>query len=606
MSITKLLKRTALPDNLSAPVRVELRGAGLKDTACLADEIAAALGISQIIGQILVSRGVRSAAEAQAFIYPALRDHLVSPQQIKNIEDAALHILRAVKEKCRITIFSDFDVDGLTSGVQLLLFLDWFGAQVDVYVPNRFSEGYGLSKGAIERLAATGTQLLVTVDCGISSVSELALAKRLGLRTVVIDHHEPGPELPPADVVVDPAQDGCPFREYALAAAGVVWMLLIVLRNKAPEVLGSEALKAKNALPDPKDFLDLASIGTICDMVPLVGMNRLLAHRGLEALRKTQRCGLSALLDVAGLQSRRIDSGHVAYVVGPRMNAAGRLGDANDVIRLLTTKDAKKAKRLAQSIDRLNSDRRTIEEAVLSSCLAQLSQNPSLLAQPAIALYGENYHLGVIGIVAQRLVERFNRPVAVMGPGEIEMGEGMQRVVKGSVRSVDGFHVADNLSKLARLLLAHGGHAAAGGFSLSLANLENFKRQFVDAAASCLTAEHLQRKVTADMQISLADINFELAESLTRLAPFGVGNPSPVFITASVNVDSVMLVGQKHLRLRVSENECVRNAIAWGMHGNALLRKGEQVNIAYQVEINTYKGVSSVQLNIKEVWRPAP
>lgn len=557
------------------------------------------LGISEVTARILVARGVLEPEVAKSFLSPSLKEHLPNPSEMKNLTEAANLILDSIENKEAITVYSDFDVDGLTSSAQLVLFLEAIGALVSSYVPNRFVEGYGVSTEGIQALVARGTQLLITVDCGISSVHEIALARRKGMKSVILDHHIPGPELPKADVVVDPAQEGCSFGEHKLAAAGVVWMLLVLLRVEGRK---REALKDVE-FPDPKDFLDLAAIGTICDMVPLFGLNRLIAHRGVDALRQARRVGIEALKDVAKVRDNpRFGSGHVSFNIGPRINAAGRLDDANQVVTLLTTRSSKKAKTIAQRINRLNDQRRLVENQVRESCIASLNRqgDPSSLA--ALSVYGEQYHLGVIGIAAQRLVEEFYRPAAVMGPGKMKIGQEEKSVIKGSVRGIRGFHVADALASLSEILLNHGGHAQAGGFSLRPKNLDAFHKGFLQIAEKTLSSQELQREVNADVRISLSEVDYELAVELQHLAPFGVGNPSPLLVTEGVRVDSISAIKGAHLRVRLADSRCSRNAVAWNMQGHPLLRKDEIVNVAYQVELNTYQGVSSVQLSLKEVW----
>jgi single-stranded-DNA-specific exonuclease len=558
-------------------------------------------GISLIAARILLSRGIATVEQVSNFLSPSLRHHLPDPCEIKNITAAAELILDFIDSGGRISIYTDFDVDGVSSGSQLFLFLKALGANVNTYTPSRFAEGYGLVCSAVQKLADSGTKLLITVDCGITSHREFALAARLGMKSIVVDHHLPN-GIPPADVVVDPAQDGCPFQEHKLAAAGLVWMLLIVLR-KAARNRWRDSSRA-DTLPDPKEFLDLAALGTICDMVPLMGLNRVIAHRGVEAMRKTARPGMIALKQVAGVDNNpRFGSGHVAFALGPRINAAGRLAEAADVIHLLTTDDSIRAKAIASTIDRLNDRRREVEESVKNSCLRLLAAEERLRQRAAFAIFGEEYHIGVIGIVAQRLVEQFHRPAAIMAPGEMLSSTGERRaVIKGSVRSVTGFHVADVLQSLSSLLITHGGHREAGGFSLALENLAAFQEAFICRAEELLGSGDPAKTLTVDAEVNLRDIDFELVNELMRFAPFGVGNPSPVFVTRNVDVTMVSLLGDKHLRVRFSEGGVVVAAVGWGMQGHELLRKGRRVSIAYQPEINTYQGIASVQLNLREVW----
>ena len=594
-------EQAVVSKRLSAAVRV--REIEDKIDRRLASELAASAGISEIAARILVCRGICDVEAMRKFLAPNLREQLPNPATIKNIVAAADMLLDFVESKEQITVYNDFDVDGITSASQLWLYLRALGAIVNTYTPSRFAEGYGLVLAAVERVAAAGTKLLVTVDCGISSVKEFALAKRLGMKSIVLDHHIPG-ELPPADVVVDPAQEGCPFQEHKLAAAGLIWMLLIVLRQRAAARWPEQIAKGEMVLPDPKDFLDLAALGTICDMVPLTGVNRVLAHRGVEALRVSKRPGIIALKEVAGVESNaRFGSGHVGFHLGPRINAAGRLAEASDVLMMLTTEDSNQAKTIASRIDRLNTERRRIEDDVRVACVEMLAIQGELLKHKALAIFGKEFHVGVIGIVAQRLVEQFHRPVAVMAPGEIVNARGERKpVIKGSVRSVHGFHVAETLQRLTSSLITHGGHSEAGGFSVEVEKLEEFQAGFVAIANETLGDDQLRKKVSADVEAEFSQLDFDLVNELMRFAPFGVGNPSPVLVTRDVNVESVSTLGDKHLKVRFSQERFFLTALGWGFQGHPHLQKGLRVNIAYQPEINTYQGVSSVQLNLREVW----
>ena len=573
----------------------------LADFDLVCGRLAALLKLSPITIKILVSRGIVDEAQARAFLVPSLREHIPDPHAIKNIESAAEMILDSVSKKERITVYCDFDVDGTSAGAQLYLFLRALGANVGTYTPSRFVEGYGLVSSAVERLAANGTQLLITADCGINSHNELRLARKLGMKSIVVDHHLPSGEAP-ADIVVDPAQEGCPFQEYKLAAAGLVWMLLIVLRKRAAALVEAGMLKLPGALPDPKDYLDLAVLGTVCDMVPLVGLNRVIASRGIEALKRSTRAGITALKNVAGVAANpKFGAGHVAFNLGPRINAAGRLGDANEVIELLTTDDSLKAKSIAERIDRLNEKRKAIEEEVRLQCIERILTE-KLTDSAAFALYGKTFHVGVIGIAAQRIVEQFYRPTAVMAPGEVTIRGKAVPVIKGSVRSVKGFHVADTLHKLSGLLLSGGGHAEAGGFSVLPDKLEEFSTKFIEHAAEQLGTAVPERKRYADAEVMLGQVNFDLVNELSSLAPFGVGNPSPLLVASQVEIESVTSLSAGHLRLILRGGGSQIVGMAWGMQGHPLLKKGAEINIAFIPELNSYRGITSVQLNIQEIW----
>ncbi len=603
MSLTASIKGEGISlENKNDAPRVVLR----EDADCrnrdnylpVVESLVSELGLSSVAARVLFARGINSVSAARDFLAPTFKDHLPSPEGIKNIGAAVDILCNAISTGEPITVFTDFDVDGLTSGSQLLSFLRKVGAKVRSYTPNRFNEGYGLSLAAIEKLAKEGTKLLVTVDCGISNHDEILLAKKRGLKVVVIDHHQPH-DLPKADVIVNPAQDGCPFQHYRLAAAGLVWMVLIVLRKELRE----RGIVPAESIPDPKHFLDLAALGTICDMVPLVGVNRLIASRGLEAIRSTTRIGLIALKNVAGADNNKpLNVGHIGFQIGPRINAVGRLGDAGDVIELFTTENSIRAQSLADGMNHLNDRRRKVEDSVKEQCLNLIRENSEIASRGAFALFGEDFHVGVIGIVAQRLVEEFYRPSAVMGLGEsVKKGE-IIRVIKGSVRSIKGFHVAEALQALSPLLISHGGHAEAGGFTLACDKLEEFTAGFIELAERVVSAEMRRREVTADLEVTLKEIDFDVVRDLQRLGPFGVGNPSPTLITTNLDVLSVVSIGEKHLKVQLTDGVHHGTALAWSALGHPHLRKGMRVTVAHQPDINSYKGISTVQLIIKHAW----
>lgn len=567
-----------------------------EDLSQIAKGISENNNIPDLLARILAARGI-SSEDANSFLSPTLREGLRDPYQIKNIKEAARKILEHVKLGDLITVYTDFDVDGVTSGSQLVLFLKKLGAQVTSYTPNRFVEGYGLSLDAMDTIARLGTKLLVTVDCGVTNVKEVRHAKEIGLDVIIIDHHQVPKELPNADIIVDPTQDGCEFMSEQLAAAGLVWMLLIVLKKEAQEFDLDQ-----DKVTDPKEYLDLAALGTICDMVPLQGVNRVIAYRGIEALNRSERKGLLALKREAGIaMNKRLGSGQVGFAIGPRINAAGRLGEAGEVIELLTTEDEVIAQNLAKKIDSYNKERRLIEEKVKKHCLQEILQRENYQQDMAYAVYGESFHLGVIGIVAQRIVEQFNKPAAVMAMGEVVEGGRAKKIIKGSVRSIEGFHVAEILSELSSYLVQHGGHGAAGGFSLHSDKLEDFKTAFVALANKLLNADKCRRKRVVDTLCDFKELDFDTVSRFDALSPFGIGNPSPLLMTKEVRVVSVKSLGEKHLRIRFAQGEDVLDGLFWNSRGHSLAKKGNIVNVLYIPEINVYQGLSSVQLNIKEI-----
>lgn len=585
-----LFSRSVTPPRAAA--RIEMRS-----QATDALELASKLGISPVTALVLSARGMSEEGLIKSFLSPTLREGLPSPDKMKNLDRAAEMILNQILDQRRIAVFSDFDVDGISAASQLVPFIKALGGNVIHYTPNRFTEGYGLSKSAAEKLAVSGIKLLITVDCGATNHDAVLHAKKRGLSVIVVDHHQLQGESP-ADILVNPAQTDCEFNEYKLCAAGIVWFLLIALRKAA-------SVKAEfkdRQIPDPKQFLDLAALGTICDMVPLIGPNRVIASRGIELIKTSSRPGMVALKGVARI-SGRVSAGGVSFGIGPRINAAGRLDDARHAFELLTTENIDRAQQLAQLIDKLNEQRKTIEDTVKLKCLELIESQIEGANQMAFAVFDHSFHAGVIGIVAQRLVEIFNRPAAVMAPGEMLVGKKSMPVVKGSVRSIKGFHVAEALRELNHLLVHHGGHSEAGGFSIEAEKIGEFREAFSALAGSMLSESQRQRVLYADGEVRFKQIDFKTVNELEKLAPFGVGNPSPLFVTKNVLVESVSPIGDKHLKVTLKDGEFSMTGLCWNFEGNALLRRGEQIQVAHAPEFNTYQGVTTVQLNVKEVWK---
>ena len=556
--------------------------------------IAKRFGLHPVVAEILVNRGIYTEQEVKVFLNPSLKDNLPDPAAMKNADLAAEIIFDAIDKNEPITIYSDYDVDGLTSCAQLLLFLKALGAHVDSYVPNRFIDGYGLSDYAIQKIVSGNTKLLITVDCGITNVEQISFAKRHGIRALVLDHHQPGKVLPMADAIVNPAQEGCEFKEQKLAAAGVVWMLLIQLRSRALK-------NGRIGVPDPKSFLDLAAIGTICDMVPLKGLNRLIAKRGIEAIKKSSRVGIKVLREVAGVASDSVfGCSQISFALGPRINAAGRLGDASNVITLLTTENESVARKIASQIDRLNTERKQIEERVKEACIATINSKGEIPA--AFAIFADSFHVGVIGIAAQRLVENFYKPAAVMAYGDQMVRGEIVKVIKGSVRSVPGFHVSQALAKISDVFINHGGHESAGGFSLLPENLEKFRHLFVELAAQTFGDNPPENQTFADVEVDFTQVNIDLVDQLELLAPFGVGNPAPVLVSSNVEVITSSPIGANHLKLRLKQNQSVRDCLAWNQIANPILRKGKILKIAYRPQLNLFNGIANLQLHLKDAW----
>ena len=555
-------------------------------------KISSELQVDSIIAKLLVLRGITTPEDAKAFLRPTLREHLPNPSNLEGAEKAIKIILDAVINKRFITIFSDFDVDGITSGTQLWTILAASGARVRYYVPDRIKEGYGLSTYAVEKLAEEKTELLITLDCGITSTPEVTRAKELGMEVIVIDHHELPDLLPPADVIVNPKQTTCGFNGEQLATAGIIWLLGIPLGKALQKALPEQKI------PSSKELLDLAALGTICDMVPLRSVNRLIASRGVELIQKNPRIGLQALMEIASIPSgKRFACSHIAFGIGPRLNAAGRIDDASLGFSLLTEKSLGDAKTYAKKINDLNNKRKTLETHVKDTCIDLAEElTETLGATPfGYVLHDESFHVGVIGIAAQRMVESLGKPAAVLGPSED------LEVYKGSVRAVTGFHVANCLKDLSYLLEGHGGHAAAGGFSIKKENIEEFQHAFHDKVVETFPEGVPKKEVRFDLEIDFSEVTIDLVKQIQLLAPFGMGNHSPVFKTTDIEIEHVQVIGENHIKTSLIQNKNVRSAIGWRMFGNPLFLVGNKIDATYSLELNTYKGVTSVQIILKDI-----
>lgn len=560
------------------------RFAGPRDAARV-DEIARRLGVSPITAGILVERGLAVPEAAAAFLSPNLSG-MVAFSGLKGIEAASERLALAVRRRERIVVYGDYDVDGQASVALAVSMLRRLGADVDLYLPSRLEEGYGLNSAAVEDLAGR-FDLLLTVDCGVASVEEVALANRLGLDVIVTDHHEPPPVLPEALALVNPKQEGCAYPETELSGCGVIFKVMQAVYERLGE--------------DPEAVcqgLDLVALATVADVVPLTGENRRLVAAGLPRFRF--RPGLAALMKVAGVQAEAPTSGQVAFGLAPRLNAAGRLADARAGVALLLAEDEAEAERLAAALDEENLRRRQVEEEILKAAEAEAAGAAAAGARCLVAA-GEGWHPGVIGIVASRLVERFNRPAVVLS---IEGEE-----AKGSARSIPGFNMYEALRECRELLSRFGGHEMAAGVSLETRNIGAFRERLEGCAEEWIPAERLRPTLRIDAAVDGARVDFALAEELARLAPFGMGNPAPVLAVLDAQIAGMRRVGAAgdHLRLELEAQGRRLRAIGFGLAGRieAVARSGANVDAAFVPEVREWNGRRELQLRLKDV-RPAP
>ncbi|MCB0337286.1 MAG: single-stranded-DNA-specific exonuclease RecJ, partial [Bdellovibrionales bacterium] len=507
-----------------------------------AKQIEKSYSIHPVSARVLAARDFKADEMLEVFLNPTLGKGLPPDTQLYGLQAGCELVEQIASDKQTVAICCDFDVDGLSGGSLLSSFLRDAGIENTVYVPDRFKDGYGLNAAMVQQAKADGHSLLICVDYGTTNHKELTLAREIGLRSIVIDHHHVGDHVVPADVFINPQQKNCKFADGILCAAGLVWYFTIGLKKYC-----KQASKL-----DPRRYLDLACLGTICDMVPLQGVNRVIAKRGLEMLSQTSRVGLQALKNVCGI-NQEVTGGHVGFGIGPRINAAGRMLDGNLVIELLTTSDSLRAKKIADRLNRLNLERQDTEAIIKDAAHEQVQ---SLSGLPyGIVCHGDDFHTGVIGIVAQRMVESYYRPTAVLGQ---ENG-----IYKGSVRGIKDFSVVEALTDLGDILLKFGGHAGAGGFSIAPENLATFKQRFNETCMKRLEKVSLEPLSTADTTASLAEIDIRLVEDFKNFAPFGIGNAAPQLLVEDLKVQSVQVLKNAHLKVQFSDGKVSMPALMW-------------------------------------------
>jgi single-stranded-DNA-specific exonuclease len=546
-----------------------------------ASALAKALGLSEITASVLVRRGYGDPDEARAFL--AGEQPLHDPFLLGDMAVAVERIRSAIGAGRRICVHGDYDVDGICATVLAVLVLRELGAEVEWHLPSRFDEGYGVNGETLERLASEGCGLVLTVDCGITAVEEVRRARELGLEVVVTDHHRPPDELPDCPLVATRPSD-YPFPE--LCGTGVVYKLGEALLGP-----GSKALKR---------HLDLVALATIADVVPLIGENRSLAIAGLRTLARTQKPGLQALMKVARVDPAAVDAGKVGFRLAPRINAAGRLGHPRAALELLLTDDADEARRLADRLEELNRDRQAVEDTILRAAIAQVEEWPEAKRRRrAYVVSGEDWHEGVIGIVASRLVERYHRPVVLIAGGAGELW-------KGSGRSIPSFDLHGALGACASHLGRFGGHRAAAGLSIAPESVEPFADAFAAHAEGVLELQDLTPTVAVDAILPRGtNLTLELCQELRRLAPFGLANPDVTLLAPGCELGELATVGDgKHLRFRVQrDGRDAGGAIAFGQ-GTSLdrYRRDGRYDVAFRLQENHWNGTLSPQLVVRRVF----
>lgn len=547
-------------------------------------------GITPFQAQLLINRGVADRAAANTFLYPSL-SQMMDPMVMKGMEQGVATILSAVESRKKITIYGDYDADGLTATALLLHFFSDLGIAANAYVPNRLEEGYGLHRGAIERLCRNGTGLIITVDCGISAEKEIALAGELHLDVVVTDHHQIPRGPLPACAVINPHQADCPFPFKHLAGVGLAFYLSVAIRS----ALRNKGWFDGRTEPDLREYLDLVALGTIADRVPVAGQNRLLVMAGLRRMADSRWPGIRAMIETAGVNRSAVTSDDLAFRLAPRLNAPGRVGNPEAGLGVLTAAEDASAKTLAAVLNTANMRRQGLEQGILDR-IEDMIRDEDLANRKTLLLWGANWHPGVLGIVASRLVDRYHRPSLVVG---IQDGVG-----SGSGRSIDGFNLYMALNRLSTLFDRFGGHAHAAGFRLNEGNLEDLKRELEEIAGDELSDQEMIPVIRVDAQLFLRDISRQTIDDIAGLAPFGEQNPEPVFMASSVDVVSSRVVGERHLKLRLRQGETLHEAIGFGMgHWHPL--QGERLDILFTPELNRWQGAETIQLKMVDLRRAA-
>ncbi len=549
--------------------------------------LVSALGIDPVIAHLLVLRGIAAPDKAERFLHPSI-DHLHDPFQLADLPLAVDRLLRAIDRKERIAVHGDYDVDGVTSTVILRRLLELLGADVVHFIPDRIKDGYGLEPAGIERLAAQQVSVVVSVDCGIRSGAAATRARELGLDLVITDHHEPDATLPPALAVINPKRPDCPYPDKDLAGVGVALKLVQALCQRTDHT---------RWLPG---FIKMAALGTVADVVPLRGENRVIAKLGLDQLsRGPHTTGLRALLDSTGLLGQTLTSFHIAFRLAPRINAAGRMSTPDLAARLLLLADegrAAEAKDLAEQLDTENLRRQQEEADILTAARRRVDTDPDVGAHAMLVVWGEGWHRGVIGIVAAKLVDAFHRPAIVLAiDGDLAYGSG---------RSIPGFDLLGALEHCGDLFTRFGGHRHAAGLTIETGRLKELRTRLTAFADDRLGPDDLTPRLRIDRRLPLAAITPAVVEGLRAMEPFGAGNPRPVFHTGPVELArGPRVMKSRHLSMAVRQDTRVFRAVAWRMAERAefVTRHGDALDVAFNLTENHYRGEHTVELSVADI-----
>ncbi len=543
------------------------------------------LSISPIISQLLINRGMRDIDKIRAFLNSSMSE-LYNPFLMEGMHEAVSRIKRAVDKKEKILIHGDYDTDGVTATALLFFTLQEFGVEPAYYIPDRITEGYGLGANGVEEAVRIEADLVITVDCGISSHKEVDALNKNGIDVIITDHHQPPKILPNAYAIINPLQEMCAYPDKNLSGVSVTFKLCQAL---------SFELNNRNFWK----HLDLVALGTISDVAPVLGENRILVKEGLKLLKNSgSNKGIRALIEVSGIKKDKIGAFEIGFILGPRINAAGRLGSAGTAVELLLTDNDKRAGELAKKLNEANQERQRIEKSTLKEAISKIERDINFKDHKVIVLHNEDWHAGVMGIVASRISDRFNRPAIL-----ISTKDGIGR---GSGRSIENFHLFEALSNCEGFLKEYGGHQYACGLTILEENLSGFIKLINELANNTMTKEDLVQSLDIDMDIDLSSLDYKIAEDIAGLEPFGEGNPEPIFCSRGLKLSRpVRVLKGEHIKFQVTDGNKNFEAIGFGMAKDGdielTLRNYPSFDMAYTVSINNWQGANTIQLKIEDI-----
>jgi single-stranded-DNA-specific exonuclease len=550
--------------------------------------LSAALNVNMVIARLLVQRGIKTFNEAKAFFRPRLSD-LLNPFLMKDMDKAVARVEQAIAKQEKVLVYGDYDVDGTTSVAMMYSFLKSRIEHIEYYIPNRYSEGYGISPQSINYAIDNGFTLVIALDCGIKAVDKIADAKERGLDFIICDHHNPGDSIPPAIAVLDPKQPECPYPNKELSGCGVGFKLL-------------QAYCQKNNLEQDEiyDMLDLLVVSIASDIVPIIGENRVMAYYGLKKLNTNPGIGLQTIINLAGIGGTEITISDIVFKIGPRLNASGRIEHGKKSVQILVSDDNEKSDLIGEEIDSFNEIRKTLDRDITQEALDMIERNDELKYMNSTVLYNRDWHKGVVGIVASRVTEQYYRPSIILTESN--------GLATGSARSVRDFDLYEAIGKCSDLLESYGGHMYAAGLTLKIENIPAFRQRFEEIVTSQITNLQQTQTIEIDAKITLSEINPRFYRILKQFAPFGPHNMSPVFVTEDVyDAGTSRLVGknQEHLKLDLVEpdvNSGIFAGIAFNQkHAFELITSGSPFDICYSIAENDYRGKVNLQLFIKDI-----